>query len=109
MPAGGATPLQTRYVIAQVRGRGHGLGNELVPWARALLAAVSLQESGELADLRSHRYAGWDGPLGSGILGDTTLADLHELALRGALDPQPVSGRQELLENLVNRHVERAR
>jgi len=87
----------------------HGHVGAVDTMARALLAAVSLQESGELADLRSHRYAGWDGPLGSGILGGTTLADLHELALGGALDPQPVSGRQELLENLVNRHVERAR
>jgi hypothetical protein len=28
-----------RYAIAQVRKRGYGLGNEMIPWARALLAA----------------------------------------------------------------------
>ena len=42
MPAAGAKLLETRYVIPQVRGRGHGLGNELIPWARALLAAQLL-------------------------------------------------------------------
>ena len=31
-----------RYCIAQVRNRGYGLGNELIPWARALLAASLL-------------------------------------------------------------------
>ena len=78
--------------------------------ARALLAAASLVESGDLADRRTGRYAGWDGPLGTGILsGATSLDDLHRLVLDDDLDPRPVSGRQELLENLVNRHIERAR
>jgi hypothetical protein len=31
-----------RYCISRVRSRGHGLGNELVPWARAFLAAQLL-------------------------------------------------------------------
>jgi hypothetical protein len=34
--------LHIRYCIAQVRNRGYGLGNELIPWARALLAALLL-------------------------------------------------------------------
>jgi hypothetical protein len=34
--------LHIRYCIAQVRNRGYGLGNELIPWARALLAAALL-------------------------------------------------------------------
>jgi xylose isomerase len=88
----------------------HGHVGAVDTMARALLAAASLLESGELAARREARYAGWQGPLGSGILdGTSTLADLHRFVLDGDLDPAPRSGRQELLENLVNRHVERAR
>jgi xylose isomerase len=78
--------------------------------ARALLAASALLESGDLADFRTERYAGWDGPLGTSVLdGSATLASLREVVLAGGLDPAPRSGRQELLEQVVNRHVERAR
>jgi xylose isomerase len=88
----------------------HGHVGAVDTLARALLAAASLQESGELAALRDQRYAGWGGPLGTRILdGDTSLVDLHQSVLAENLEPTPVSGRQELLENLVNRHVERAR
>lgn len=88
----------------------HGHVGAVDTMARALLAAASLLESGELADRRAARYAGWGGTLGAGILdGGTTLADLHRLVRERDLDPAPVSGRQELLENLVNRHVERVR
>jgi hypothetical protein len=41
MAAGGAC-LHIRFCIAQVPKRGYGLGNELIPWARALLAAQVL-------------------------------------------------------------------
>ena len=34
--------MHIRFCIAQVRNRGYGLGNELIPWARALLAAQLL-------------------------------------------------------------------
>ena len=34
--------MHIRFCIAQVRKRGYGLGNELIPWARALLAAELL-------------------------------------------------------------------
>jgi len=88
----------------------HGHVGAVDTMARALLAAASLLESGELADRRTARYAGWGGTLGAGILdGGTTLDDLHRLVRERDLDPAPVSGRQELLENLVNRHVERVR
>ncbi len=88
----------------------HGHIGAVDTLARALLAAASLHESGELADLRERRYAGWDGRLGTRILdGDAALVDLHRMVLDEDIEPTPVSGRQELLENLVNRHVERAR
>ncbi|HEX6140466.1 MAG TPA: xylose isomerase [Candidatus Limnocylindria bacterium] len=74
--------------------------------ARALLVAADLVEHG---DLRSHveeRYAGWGSGIGSEILaGSLSLADLAERVAAGGIDPRPVSGRQEALENLVNRRI----
>lgn len=35
--------MRLRYCLARVRNRGYGLGNELVPWARAFLAAQVLE------------------------------------------------------------------
>jgi len=74
--------------------------------ARALLAAADLVDEGELAALKDTRYAGWDAELGKGILGGSlTLADLEARVADGSIDPAPVSGRQELLENVVNRAI----
>ena len=51
--------------------------------ARALLAAASIIESGELDAAREQRYAGWDGELGRSILdGTASLASLHGRADR---------------------------
>ena len=73
--------------------------------ARALLAAASMIEDAKLSSAVDDRYAGWDGSLGKQILGGQ--ADLDSLATHafGATDPQPRSGQQERLENLVNRFV----
>ena len=71
--------------------------------AQALLVAADLIERGRLAEMREARYRGWDGALGSAILdGSETLASLEAKVASGTIDPQPVSGRQELLENVVN-------
>ena len=73
--------------------------------ARGLLAAERMIEDGVLDGMLAERYAGWDGDLGKAILdGGKSLADLADLALDGG-DPAPVSGRQELLENIVARYV----
>jgi len=71
--------------------------------AQALLVAADLIERGRLAEMREARYRGWGGALGSAILdGSETLVSLEEKVASGMIDPQPVSGRQELLENVVN-------
>ncbi|HEY8878494.1 MAG TPA: xylose isomerase, partial [Roseateles sp.] len=50
------------------------------------------------------RYAGWDTPAGQDILqGRRSLSDLADQVLQANTDAAPVSGRQEVLENLVNR------
>jgi xylose isomerase len=74
--------------------------------ARALLAAARMREDGRLAAVVRDRYAGWDGPLGRGILaGRSSLADLAAFVDRERIDPRPRSGRQELLENLLDRYL----
>ena len=72
--------------------------------ARALLTAERIVGDGKLDHARAQRYAGWGGPLGQGIL--TGGADLAAVAAHAqGAGPQPVSGGQEALENLVNRFV----
>lgn len=71
--------------------------------ARALLAGARLVEDGRLGRLRAERYAGWTGDLGQKLLGGLDLAGAADVGL--GLDPRPRSGRQEMLENLVNRLV----
>jgi xylose isomerase len=63
-------------------------------------------ETGTLASLKDQRYAGWDGPLGAEILeGRASLADLADRVQAGAVAPVRHSGRQEYLENVVNRSI----
>ena len=72
--------------------------------ARGLLGAASLIEEGRLQRFVDRRYAGWETELGRGILsGERDLADLSSQVLGKSIDPQPRSGRQELLENWVSR------
>jgi xylose isomerase len=74
--------------------------------ARGLLVAAQIIEEGRLAAFVEQRYAGWDGALGREILaGEHDLRSLSKRVRDGSLDPQPVSGRQEWLENLVNRYL----
>ena len=52
----------------------------------------------------AERYAGWDAPEARAML-TSDLAAIAERVDRDGLDPQPRSGRQERLENWVNRFV----
>ena len=78
--------------------------------ARGLLVAASLIEEGELERLRDERYAGWRQALGTDILsGQLSLEELERRVAASEIEPRPVSSRQEMLENLVNRHIWSAR
>ena len=71
--------------------------------ALALEKAVKMVEHDFLGDFRSQRYANWNSELGQTILkGEHSLATLAGLATEQGLAPQPVSGRQEMLEARVN-------
>ena len=85
----------------------HGHIGGMDTMARALLAAASIIEEGELDRRRDERYAGW-AARGDILNGDVTLQQLHDAQLNGP-EPVGVSGRQEALEHLVARHIERAR
>ena len=82
----------------------HGHIGGIDTLARSLLAAARLVEDGALEAAREDRYAGWSQSLGTEILGGaSSLADLERMVVNGEIDPTPVSGRQEELENLINR------
>jgi xylose isomerase len=77
--------------------------------ARALLAAGAMWQDGALEAVRRDRYAAWSSALGGDIMaGRASLRDLHDRAV-GLGEPSRSSGRQEALENMVARYVERAR
>ncbi|MGZ8784841.1 MAG: xylose isomerase [Acidimicrobiia bacterium] len=84
----------------------HGHIGAIDTLARSLLVAAQLIEDGTLEAAREARYAGWSDGLGTQILnGSLSLADLEQKVADGEIDPTPVSGRQEELENLVNRRL----
>ena len=74
--------------------------------ARALLIAEKMINDGRVAKLVQERYAGWQGDLGQQIMGKSSSLDsLSARAMERNVDTRPVSGRQELLENLLNEAI----
>ncbi len=74
-------------------------------FAKALLIAEKILTSSEYPDIRKQRYSSFDGGNGSDFeQGKLSLEELHKLA-SGAGEPALRSGRQEYLENLLNRFI----
>ena len=74
--------------------------------ARALLIAERMINDGELARQVEARYAGWQTPFGQALMaGRLGLDEVAARVLARNQDTRPVSGRQEQLENLLNRYV----
>jgi len=74
--------------------------------ARGLKAAARMLEDKVLINPLEERYAGWKSPEAQAMLsGQVTLEQISERVLANGIEPQPRSGRQEYLENLVNRYV----
>ena len=72
--------------------------------AAGLKAAAAMLEDGRLEAARTERYAGWDSAEGQALLH----SDLEQISARVVaedINPEPKSGRQERLENLVNRFL----
>ncbi len=74
--------------------------------ARGLKSAYQMIQANALEGPREARYAGWDMPAGQAMLADgATLDGIAADAEAKQLDPQPVSGQQEKLENIVSGYV----
>jgi xylose isomerase len=75
--------------------------------ARGLKAAARMIEDGALTSRIEERYAGWSNHEAAAMLaGKLSLSEITENVAAENLNPEPVSGRQELLENIVNRYCQ---
>jgi len=72
--------------------------------ARGLKAAAAMLEDGGLEDALAERYAGWKTAKAKTML-DGGFDDIFARVHSGEFNPEPRSGRQEILENYVNRFV----
>jgi xylose isomerase len=75
-------------------------------FARGLKIAAAIRAEGQLAALLKQRYASWDRGIGATI--EAGKADFKSLEIymlgKGEIAPNS-SGRQEMLENLINRYL----
>lgn len=84
----------------------HGHIGAMDTMALALKVAAKMIEDGGLDKHVAKRYSGWNGELGQQILqGKLSLESLAQYAEQQNLTPHHESGRQERLENLVNRYL----
>ena len=74
--------------------------------ARALKAAARMIEDRALSGPLAERYAGWEAEGAKRMLaGDRSLGEIAAWVDAAGINPEPRSGRQEYLENVVNRYV----
>jgi xylose isomerase len=75
-------------------------------FARGLKIAAAIRADGELAAFVKNRYRSWDTGIGAEIeSGRATLASLEKYMLELGEISANVSGRQEMLEHLINRYL----
>lgn len=78
-------------------------------FARGLKIAAKLRADGVLKDFVKKRYSSWDAGLGQQIeQGKAGFEELEAYMLQKGTPEKNVSGRQEMLENVLNRYVELA-
>lgn len=74
--------------------------------ARGLKAAAAIIEDGTYDQIVAERYSNWNGEEAQKMLnGDYNLEDIASYVEQAGVNPEPKSGRQEYLENLINRFV----
>ncbi len=74
--------------------------------ARGFKAAAAMLEDGALSASLNERYAGWEQQGAKNMLaGKQSLEDIATWVESMDMNPSPKSGRQEMLENIVNRYV----
>ncbi|SEF81023.1 xylose isomerase [Jhaorihella thermophila] len=72
--------------------------------ARGLKAAAAMIKDRGLESALRDRYDGWDTPRAQAML-NSDLQTIFDRILADGIEPHPRSGRQEMLENYVNRFV----
>ncbi|MFC1234894.1 xylose isomerase [Vibrio sp. F74] len=84
----------------------HGHIGGMDTMALSLEKAAAMIENDVLSENIAKRYAGWNDNLGKKILsGDLSLEALAQFAVDNDISPTKESGRQEHLENIVNRYI----
>jgi xylose isomerase len=84
----------------------HGHVGGLDILARGLKAAAAMIEDGTYDKVVADRYAGWQDKEAKAMLsGKRSLEQIAARVEKQNINPQPRSGQQEYLENLVNRFV----
>ncbi|WP_174804044.1 xylose isomerase [Martelella limonii] len=84
----------------------HGHIGGMDACARGLKAAARMFEDGALQKPLDERYAGWNGDVAKKMLaGEMTLEEIAAMVEKEDINPLPKSGRQEYLENIVNKYV----
>jgi xylose isomerase len=74
-------------------------------FAYGLKVAARIMQDGKLEQLREERYAGWKGELGRRIeSGAATFVEMEAHVLANG-EPNVQSGRQELMENILNQYI----
>ncbi|MGI9430399.1 MAG: xylose isomerase [Bythopirellula sp.] len=75
-------------------------------FARGLQIAADIRADGRLKEIVDSRYASWDGGLGAEIeAGQHTFASLEKIMLEQGDATPNTSGRQEMIENLINTYL----
>jgi len=74
--------------------------------ARGMRAAAAMIEDNKLSGFVDDRYVGWkDDSAKKMLTGQLSLEQIAEQVEKQNINPEPVSGRQEHLENLLNQYV----
>ena len=74
--------------------------------AQGLRCAAAIIEDGKLDQFVKDRYSKWDADIAQEIMsGSIDLEQIFMRVIREDINPSPKSGKQEFLENLVNRFL----
>jgi len=83
----------------------HAHNGGIAAFARGLKTAHRIREDGAFADFVKERYAGFRRGIGRKIMtGNTSFAELEKYVLKHG-EPEKRSGREEMLENLLNTYM----
>ena len=72
--------------------------------ARGFKAAAAMIEDGNLEKALQERYEGWKSQDAQNML-TSDLATITANVIKNSINPEPKSGKQEILENYINRFV----